>query len=89
MKIAGLLLFLLLSGPVLLWLGVSTLRGRTWRDGVPALELLIDRALGEAPPARTAWDRRFAHFHAWMAVLFGTFFSIAGLAAIFLLITPE
>ena len=76
MKAAGLLLFLLVAGPGFLIHGVRTLRRRAWHDGVPAIEYLIDRSLGVAPPPRTDTDRRFALFHTWMAVLFGGFFSL-------------
>ena len=76
-------LFLLIAGPGFLWLGICSLRTRAWRDGVPALELMIDRAAGVEPPPRNAWDRRFSLFNAWMFVVFGTFFSLVGLAVLY------
>ncbi len=82
MNTAFFLLFLLAAGPGSLCLGIRSLRTRAWQGGIPALELMIDRAIGEQPSARTAWDQRFARFHAWMAVLFGTFFSLCGLAVL-------
>lgn len=78
----GAMIFLLFAGPGMLALGVWSLRSGAWRDGVPLLELLVDRALGETPPPRNAWDHRFGRFHAWMSVLFGTFFSLCGLAVL-------
>ena len=82
MRTFGLLFFLILGGPGFLWLGIRSLRTGAWHDGVPALELMMDRMAGEEPPPRTAWDRRFAFFHAWMLALFGTFFSLVGLAVL-------
>jgi len=83
MKLFGLLAFLLLAGPGFLALGIRALRTRAWHDGVPAVELLIDRAAGIAPPARTAWDRRFALFNTLMLLVFGAFFSLALVAILY------
>ncbi|MBP7135825.1 MAG: hypothetical protein KBA57_05645 [Sphingomonadaceae bacterium] len=83
---AGLILLLLVLGPGFLFVGVRTLRTRAWHDGVPALELMIDRALGENPPQRTTWDRRFALFQMWMAIVFGSFFTLALMAVLYTLI---
>ncbi len=40
------LLFLILAGPGLLWAGIVSLRRGYWRDSVPLLEVVIDRAAG-------------------------------------------
>ncbi|MEI9926507.1 MAG: hypothetical protein WDN44_00735 [Sphingomonas sp.] len=77
------ILFLLVAGPGFLALGLWNLRARVWQEGVPVLELLIDRALGEEPPPRTPWDRRLARFHGWMMILFGSLFSLALAAVVF------
>jgi uncharacterized membrane protein YphA (DoxX/SURF4 family) len=82
MKSLGFLLFLLAAGPGFLWRGIRSLQTRAWESSVPALEYLIDRAAGIEPPPRNAWDRHFARFQAWMLVLFGTFFSLCGLAVL-------
>ena len=82
MKEAGFILFLLAAGPGFVILGIRNLRTRAWQEGVPAIELLIDRALGEEPPPRTRWDRRLARFHGWMMILFGSFFSLVLVAVL-------
>lgn len=74
-------LVLIVAGPCLLALGLWTLRTASWYDGVPAAEALIDRIGGVAPPPRTATDRRFARFHAWMSIILGAFFTLC-LAAV-------
>ena len=86
MKTIALVLLMTILGPGYLVMGVSALRTRAWHDGVPALELLIDRAIGEEPPARTAWDLRFALFQSWMAVIFGSFFSLGLFAILYTLV---
>lgn len=69
------LIFLALAGPGLLWAGVMSLRRGYWRDSVPLLEVVIDRAAGTEPPARTAWDQRFAYAQAWVHIIIGAAFS--------------
>lgn len=83
MTIAFLILFLLLAGPYFLWIGVQSLRRGWWRESVPLLEIVIDRAAGIEPPARTAWDRRFALAQAILFTVLGTFFSLVLLAVLF------
>jgi len=83
LKEIGLVLLLTLMGPGFLALGVWQLRTRAWREGVPALELLIDRAIGEEPPPRTKTDRTLGHINAWLLVIFGGFFSLCGFAVIY------
>ena len=83
MKEVGLYLFLLIAGPGFLWLGYRNVRTRAWHDGVPAIELMIDRAAGVEPPERNATDRGFARVNAWMMVVFGAFFSLVGLAVLY------
>ena len=83
MKIAIAILFLLVTGPYLLWMGVQSLRRSWWRESVPLLEVVIDRVAGIAPPPRTAWDRRFAFAQAIMFTVFGTFFSLVLIAVLF------
>lgn len=87
MKDIGLVLLLTLLGPLFVVQGARSLRSRAWHDGVPALELVIDRALGEEPPPRTAWDRRFALFQSWMAIILGSFFSLCLLAVVVSLVS--
>lgn len=81
------LLALTVAGPGLLALGLWTLRTRSWYDGIPAAEMLIVRIGGAMPPPRTATDRHFARFHAWMSIIFGVFFSLCLLAAIISLLS--
>ncbi|MGN6277425.1 MAG: hypothetical protein ACTHM8_01720 [Sphingomonas sp.] len=81
MNTAIALVSLVIAGPGLLTLGIRSLRTAAWKESVPVAEWLIDRAAGIEPPARTAWDRRFAHIQAWLLVIFGSFFSL-GLAAV-------
>ncbi len=76
------ILALTAAGPGLLSLGLWTLRTRSWYDGVPAAEVLIDRIGGATPPPRTATDRRFARFHAGMSIILGAFFTLCLLAVI-------
>ena len=76
------LLTLIVAGPGLLGLGLWTLRTRAWYDGVPAAELLIDRAAGVAPPPRDPSDRRFNLFHAGVSIIPGTFFTACLVAAV-------
>ena len=83
------ILFLTAAGPGFLLLGIWNLRRRAWRDGIPAAELLIDRALGAEPPPRNAWDRRFGLFNAAMLILFGVFFSVAFAAILYSQFVPE
>lgn len=87
MKEVGVLALLALLGPGFLWMGIRSLRTKAWHDGVPALELMIDRALGEEPPPRTKWDRRFARFQAWAMVVFGLFFTLLFFAVLYSLIS--
>jgi len=75
------ILFLVFAGPGLLSLGIWTLCKRTWYDGIPAAELLIDRATGLEPAPRTGNDRRFARVEAWLNIGFGIFFTFC-LAAV-------
>ena len=89
MKDLGTILFLLLAGPGFLYLGIRSVRTQAWRESAPALEVLIDRAVGVDVPPRTAWDRRFARFQAWMFVAFGSFFSLCLAAVLFTLFVPE
>jgi hypothetical protein len=65
------ILFLMLTGPAALILGIWTLRSGAWCDSVPLAEAAIDRALGVQPPPRNKWDRRFARAQAWFLVLLG------------------
>ena len=83
MNEVGLILLLGLIGPGFVALGIRTLREGSWQNGVPAIELMIDRALGQVPPPRTAWDRRFAMFHVVMTLVLGSFFSLAFLAVVY------
>ncbi|ESZ87930.1 MAG: hypothetical protein Q27BB25_06290 [Blastomonas sp. CACIA14H2] len=89
MKELGLLALLVLLGPGFLWMGIRSLRTRAWHDGVPALELMIDRVIGEEPPPRTKWDRRFALFQTGAAILFGSFFTLIFLAVLYVLISEQ
>ncbi len=82
------LLFLILAGPGLLWAGIVSLRRGYWRDSVPLLEVVIDRAAGLDPPPRTAWDQRFAYAQAWLHIAIGTVFSVF-FAIILLSFLPE
>lgn len=81
------LLALIIADPGLLALGLWTLRTRSWYNGIPAAEMLVDGIGGATPPPRTAADRHFARFHAWMSIIFGAFFSLCLLAAIFSLLS--
>ena len=83
------ILFLIAAGPGFLFLGVRSLRTRAWHDGVPIAELLIDRAIGEEPPARNETDRRFSLFNAWMMIVFGAFFSLVLAAVLYSQFVPE
>jgi hypothetical protein len=83
------ILVLVLVGPGFLLLGLLNLKSRAWRDGVPAAELLLDRALGAEPPPRNAWDRRFGLFNAAMLILFGLFFSLVLVAILYSQFVPE
>jgi len=87
LKELGLVVLLTLLGPGFLALGVWNLRTRAWRDGVPALELLIDRTIGEEPPPRTKTDRALGRINAWLLVIFGGFFSLCDFAAIYSLVS--
>ena len=69
-------------GALFAWLGARSLLSGSWRENVPAVEYLIDRAAGVAPPPRTRWDRRFALLQAWLSFLFGLIALAAGLVAI-------
>ncbi|PXA84973.1 hypothetical protein DMC47_38615 [Nostoc sp. 3335mG] len=89
MKIAFGILLLAVMGPGFLTTGIWTLRSRAWRDGVPLLELAIDRAIGEEPPERTTWDRRFARFNAWAQIILGSFFTVCLVAVLFTQFAPE
>jgi hypothetical protein len=82
-------LLLTVLGPGCVMLGIWTLRTQGWRDGVPVLELMIDRAIGEEPLERTTRDRRLARFNAWAQIIFGSFFSICLVAALFTQFAPE
>jgi hypothetical protein len=82
-------LLLTVMGPGFLAMGIWTLRSRAWRDGVPLLELAIDRAIGEEPPKRTRWDRHFARFNAWAQIIFGSFFTVCLVAVLFTQFAPE
>jgi hypothetical protein len=79
--------FFSLAGPGFLALGIWNLRTCAWRDGVPALELLIDRAIGEEPPPRTKTDRMFSHINGWLMIVFGAFFSLCDFAVIYSLVS--
>jgi hypothetical protein len=87
MKEVGVLALLALLGPGFLWMGIRSLRTKAWHDGVPALESMIDRAIGEEPPPRTKWDRRFALFQTGAAILFGSFFTLLFFAVLYSLIS--
>ena len=89
MKIAFGILLLAFLGPGCIILGIWTLRSQAWRDGVPLLELVVDRALGAEPPERSARDRRVARFNAWAQIIFGSFFTICLVAALFTQFAPE
>ncbi|WP_423605526.1 hypothetical protein [Sphingomonas sp. MS122] len=89
MNDVALILFLLVTGPGFLMLGIWNFRTRAWRDGVPAIELMIDRAAGVELPARNATDRRFGFFNALMLVLFGAFFSLVLVAVLYSQFVPE
>jgi len=69
---------LLALGLAFAGMGVWTLYTRKRDDMVPLAELLINRALGEEPPPRNAWDRRLALFHGGMSILFGLLMSVVG-----------
>ena len=47
-------------GPGLLAYVSFLVRRRRWRESVPLLEAVIDRAAGVEPPARNSTDRFFA-----------------------------
>lgn len=70
------LFVLIVTGPGFLWLGIQSLRRGWWRESVPLLEVVIDRAAGIEPPPRTALDRRFAVAQAILFTVFGAFFSL-------------
>lgn len=53
------ILGLVLFGPGLLTSVGFLVRGRRWRESVPLLEAVIDRAIGIEPPARNRIDRFF------------------------------
>jgi hypothetical protein len=89
MKIAAAILLLTVMGPGFAILGIWTLRSRSWRDGVPLLELAIDRVIGEEPPERTRCDRRFARFNAWAQIIFGSFFTACLVTVLFIQFAPE
>ena len=80
-KDVGAFLFLLFAGPGLLTLGVTSLRHGWWRESVPLLEVVIDRAAGIDSPPRNRWDRWLARVQAWMFVVIGSAFSL-GLVAV-------
>ena len=83
MKLVVAAAFPVITGPGFLFPGFRSLRRAAWRDGVPAAELLIDRLAGVEPPPRTAWDRRFALSNTAMLIMFGSFFSICGVAILY------
>jgi len=87
LKEIGLILMLTAAGPGCVGVGVWSLRTRAWREGVPALELLIDRAVGAEPPPRTKYDRISNHVHAWLLVISGVFFSLCDFAVIYTLLS--
>ena len=76
------LFVLVVIGPGFLWLGIQSLRRGWWRESVPLLEVVIDRAAGLEPPPRTTWDRRFALFQAILFTIFGAFFSLCLVAVL-------
>ncbi len=76
MNSIGAMIFLIAAGPGFLWMGIASLRRGYWRESVPLLEVVIDRAAGIEPPPRNKWDRRFALFQAWMFVIIGAVFSL-------------
>jgi hypothetical protein len=63
----------IILGPGFLAYGIWMLRTRAWRDSVPALEVLLDRMIGEEPPARTKTDQRLMHIQAWLLAVVGGF----------------
>ncbi len=67
-------------GLLMLSIGLSALTGRTWRTGVPAIELVALHLLGRQPTPRTAWDRRIALFNACACTALGTLVTFGGLA---------
>jgi hypothetical protein len=87
LKEISVVLLLTVMGPGFFALGVWNLRTRAWRDGVPALELLIDRASGAEPPPRTRTDRTLGHMNAWLLVIFGGFLSLCDFAVIYSLVS--
>lgn len=66
-------------GFLMLSIGLSALTGRTWRTGVPAIELVALRLLGRQPTPRTAWDQRIALFNACACTVLGSFIIFGGL----------
>ena len=74
---------ILATGILLLGAGVWTLHMRNREDAVPLVELLIDRALGEDPPPRNAWDRRIALINGSMMMLAGLAASVIGAGALY------
>jgi hypothetical protein len=76
------LLFLAVAGPYLAWMGVRSLRCGGWRQSVPLLEAVLDRAAGLAPPPRTAWDRRIAFAQAILFTAIGGVFTTLLIAAL-------
>jgi len=87
MKNVGLILLLVVLGPVFMLSGIASIRKAHWRESVPLAEFLIDRAAGIEPPPRNKWDRGFARFQAWMSAILGAFFTLCLAAVIFSLIS--
>ena len=89
MRVGFTLLFLVFTGPGLLWIGIQSLRRGWWRESVPLLEAVIDQIAGIEPPARNSWDRRLAFAQAILFTIFGIFFSLCLAAVLFTFFVPE
>jgi len=70
------------AGTGLRAMGIWTLDTCAWYDGVPAAELLVNRAAGIAPSPREQSNRRFNRSRAWMNIILGTFFTACLVAVV-------
>ncbi|WP_287979912.1 hypothetical protein [Sphingomonas sp.] len=82
MKTIFVILLLTAMGPIMMALGIASIRKQHWRESIPLAELLIDRAAGIDPPPRNRWDQGFARVQAWLNTILGAFFTLCLVAAI-------
>ena len=75
-------LLMLGIGLLMLAIGGRTLLDRSWRDGIPAIDLAALRLLGRAPAPRTAGDQRIVLFNACACTALGALLTLGGLAAV-------